>query len=149
MIIRTFHYEDGSPSPLSNFYPWPFELDGREWATVEHYFQAMKTTTPDALESVRAAATPGLAKRIGRKCVLRLDWDAVKLDVMRDALAVKFAPGSPLAEWLLATGDALLIEGNTWHDQVWGACTCERHGGEGRNWLGALLHNRRAELRGT
>ena len=36
--------------------------------------------------------------------------------------------------------DATLIEGNHWHDNRWGDCTCERCSAkEGQNWLGKIL----------
>jgi ribA/ribD-fused uncharacterized protein len=140
--IRRFQYDDGTHSPLSNFYVSPFELDDYAWQTVEHYFQATKSSNPVGYHQVREAATPGEAKRLGRRVTLRADWEQVKLDVMRGALAAKFAKDSELAEWLLSTGDALLVEGNTWSDIFWGVCN-----GVGSNWLGGLLMMRRAELR--
>ena len=46
----------------------------------------------------------------------------------------------------LATGGAVLVEGNTWHDNYWGCCTCSRCAGRrGRNNLGRLLMKLRAE----
>lgn len=142
MKIDRFHYDDGTPSPLSNFYQSLFELDGRTWPTVEHYFQAMKSATIDGMHLVREAATPGEAKRLGRRVTIRPDWDAVRLSVMRRGVAAKFTHDGPLGRWLLDTGDALLVEGNTWNDRFWGVC-----GGTGENWLGTLLMARRAELR--
>ena len=61
---------------------------------------------------------------------------------MRSLLAQKFRLGSPLGLRLLATGDAELIEGNTWGDRYWGIVN-----GAGENRLGTLLMDRRAELR--
>jgi ribA/ribD-fused uncharacterized protein len=145
--IRRFQYDDGSHSPLSNFYVAPFFLDGQEWPTVEHYFQATKTDDLAAYNRVRVAPSPGQAKRLGRLCVLRRDWEQIKLRVMRTALEAKFAPESSLGEWLTATGDVLLVEGNDWHDTFWGVCTCPQHHDTGDNWLGHLLLARRAELR--
>lgn len=43
---------------------------------------------------------------------------------------------------LLETGDAMLIEGNTWGDTFWGVCN-----GQGLNVLGNLLMEIRQELR--
>lgn len=42
---------------------------------------------------------------------------------------------------LVGTGDAMLVEGNTWGDKFWGVCR-----GEGENQLGKLLMERRAFL---
>ena len=132
---------------LSNFWPSPIDVPiaGRvcRAATVEHAFQALKTSDPEQAEWVLAAASPGEAKRRGRLLSLRADWDRVRGDVMYALLELKFAADSELAEMLLDTGDAELIEGNTWGDQFWGVCN-----GVGQNWLGRLLMARRTALRG-
>jgi predicted NAD-dependent protein-ADP-ribosyltransferase YbiA (DUF1768 family) len=47
-----------------------------------------------------------------------------------------------LANALLATGQAQLVEGNTWNDTYWGVCH-----GEGLNVLGMLLMQVRADLK--
>jgi predicted NAD-dependent protein-ADP-ribosyltransferase YbiA (DUF1768 family) len=49
---------------------------------------------------------------------------------------------------LLATGDEELIEGNTWHDNTWGNCVCQKcQDIPGRNMLGMLLMELRTEIR--
>lgn len=147
-VISSFQYPDGGGhTPLSNFYRHPIELDGLTWTTNEHYYQAAKAKTPADRDKIRFADTAGEAKRMGRKVELRDDWEAVKFQVMRDALEAKFQPGEQLGDWLLSTAPAMLVEGNTWHDRVWGVCTCERCGSTGDNWLGFMLMARRAELR--
>ena len=46
---------------------------------------------------------------------------------------------------LLATGNRVLVEGNYWHDNFWGECTCEKCKAtqKAENWLGKLLMERR------
>jgi hypothetical protein len=63
-------------------------------------------------------------------------------------IGLKFPHGSEIAGRLLATDPHSLIEGNIWHDQVWGDCRCggSRCVGPGNNWLGYLLMVRRIEL---
>ena len=61
---------------------------------------------------------------------------------MRDLLAQKFAVHTQLAQMLLLTGDALLVEGNTWNDTFWGVCA-----GVGHNNLGLLLMQQRLYLK--
>jgi hypothetical protein len=46
-----------------------------------------------------------------------------------------------MAQRLIQTGDAYLIEGNTWGDQYWGVCD-----GQGLNSLGLLLMETRLVL---
>ncbi|HPA18591.1 MAG TPA: hypothetical protein PLU30_12645 [Verrucomicrobiae bacterium] len=45
--------------------------------TVERAFQGAKILYDKNLEEIRAAATPGEAKRMGRRFGKRLDWDEV------------------------------------------------------------------------
>jgi ribA/ribD-fused uncharacterized protein len=148
--IRSF---SGDHAFLSNFYPSPltFRLTDAEnpdgvyftAPTVEHAFQAMKLR-PDNFsrltETARIlrAATPGNAKKLGRVIPLREDWDSVKDNVMLWLLNKKFSPwdNPGLSDLLVATGDALLIEGNTWGDTYWGV---DSGTGEGQNRLGELL----------
>lgn len=127
---------------LSNFYRHarPIRLlDGSECFTVEHAFQAMKTHDPGERRRIVAAKTPGKAKALGRRATLRPDWDREKLGIMREVLRLKFQNNPELKDKLLETGDAELIEGNTWGDTFWGVCR-----GRGENHLGKLL----MELRG-
>lgn len=127
---------------LSNFYPTPiYDNDGKEYPTVEHYFQAMKTFNLQKRELIRLAESPGKAKRISRLVQLREDWEDRKLDIMEKALIQKFQIPK-LREKLLATGDEELVEGNFWNDTYWGVCK-----GEGENHLGKLLMNIREKIR--
>lgn len=142
MIIDSFR---GPYGFLSNFAPSPITWGTGPWTapTAEHAFQARKLANPELIPQLLACATPTAAKRYGRAAAMRPDWEAVKLGVMRDVLLMKFGAGTHLSGALLATGDALLVEGNTWGDYFWGAVN-----GVGQNWLGHLLMARRAELRG-
>lgn len=140
-VIPSF-YVDGVHSPLSNFYAFEFVVSGKTYATVEHYFQAMKTVDLTEREKLRLTHGPGTVKKMGRRVQLRTDWEAIKLQVMRTALMHKFEINNPMGECLLGTGDAWLVEGNNWGDRFWGAVD-----GQGENWLGHLLMARRAELR--
>jgi ribA/ribD-fused uncharacterized protein len=85
--------------------------------------------------------TAGAVKRLGRKMVLRDDWEEVKVDIMRDLLIQKFSQ-QPFRRLLLATGDSYLEETNTWNDTFWGVCN-----GKGKNQLGILLMEIRSYLR--
>ncbi len=127
---------------LSNFYQSVVRMDGVDYPTVEHAFQAAKNPSAAYRERVASAREPGHAKRLGRMVMLRADWEHVKLDVMLALLRIKFYRGGDLADRLLATGDHELVEGNTWGDAYWGVCN-----GVGENHLGKLLMQVRGELR--
>ena len=140
---------DGEFAFLSNFYPSLITVDGIMFPTVEHLFQAAKTVSLVEREKIAAAATPGQAKRLGRNVILCDNWEEIKDDVMLNALRLKFAI-LPLREKLLATGNEELVEGNTWHDNIWGNCSCDRCKKiEGQNKLGKLLMQVREEIRSS
>jgi len=124
---------------LSNFYPAQVMLDGNWYPTVEHAYQAAKTTSPKVREIIRSSKTPGKAKRSGRVVPLRENWETVKQQVMLDLLRQKFYQG-PLCAKLLSTAGHELIEGNAWGDTYWGVVN-----GSGQNHLGKLLMQVRGE----
>ena len=135
---------------LSNFYPAEVRMSGMEYPTVEHAFQAAKTKDPNLRWKVRAAGTPGEAKRMGKNLELRPDWEEIKLEVMLALVRYKFTHHPELAEKLLTTGNVTLVEGNDWGDTFWGACRKGFHGQaqlEGQNHLGLILMKVRDELR--
>lgn len=131
---------------LSNFYPAPLALWGKEWPTSEHAYQAAKILDGEQQEKIRLAPTPGRAKRLGRQIEMRPDWDEVKFDLMREVLRAKFAD-PVLAAKLVATYDRILVEGNTWGDRIWGMTQDAATGRwTGRNMLGRLLMELRREM---
>ena len=131
---------------LSNFAQCRFVHEGIVFVTNEHFYQSMKTLSVKERRRISLFQTAGETKREGRKLKIREDWESVKVDVMREGLRLKFFTGSILAQMLEATHPATLIEGNWWHDQFWGNCTCKKHPKPGKNMLGILLMERRAEL---
>lgn len=136
--IDSFH---GQNRYLSNFYPSPIEWDGLTFPTVEHAFQAAKSCDPLERAAIAQAPSPGIAKRMGRAVKLRADWEEVKIPFMLAFLRLKFTFDSAPGRWLLNTGQAELVEGNTWGDRFWGTVD-----GEGRNELGKLLMQVRGEI---
>jgi N-glycosidase YbiA len=131
---------------LSNFAQFGFEDSDGYWPTVEHYFQAQKFAGPAHAayrEQIRNARTPKEAKTLGRtrKLPIRGDWDAVRDEVMLAALRLKFA-APKLSQVLLGTELRPLVEASP-SDSYWGS----GRSGNGRNRLGQLLMQVRAELR--
>lgn len=131
---------------LSNFYESPFIYDGILYPTNEHFFQAMKTKDKVQRRLISEARTPGLAKWMGRRIVLREDWANIRLDVMLYGLRKKFSIPE-LAAKLAATYPHALVEGNWWHDNLWGNCNCPKCKNiEGQNLLGLSLEQVRLEI---
>lgn len=110
MVISRFN---GKYAFLSNFYDCNIRT--------EHLFQAMKTENKRKAQEILDASTPAKAKVLGRLVKLRPDWEDIKDDVMEMILRLKFCDPD-LRQQLLDTGDAILVEGNTWNDRYWGAC---------------------------
>lgn len=137
---------DGEYAFLSNFYNASCIFEEKLYPTVEHAFQAAKSLDHAERDWIAAAGSPGLAKRLGRRINLRPDWEKVKFDVMEECLRSKFAD-PVLKQKLLATGDEELVEGNYWHDNTWGNCSCEKCKDiVGRNMLGNILMKLRTEF---
>jgi ribA/ribD-fused uncharacterized protein len=129
---------------FSNFSPHGFSLDGKDWRTSEHYFQAMKFAGTPFEETVRAAPSPKDAANMGRDRALPLrpDWESVKDEVMRKAVLAKFRAHPDIAAILVGTGEEEIVE-KAIHDAYWG-CGPD---GKGRNMLGKILMEARATLR--
>ena len=127
---------------LSNFYPCKIVYDGLEYASAEAAFQAAKF--PPTERQYFTTMKPGEAKKAGRKAPLPKNWNKRRLDIMREVVARKFMQNQELAEKLIATGDAELIEGNWWGDNFWGVCW--KTVGKGHNHLGKILMELRDEL---
>ena len=120
---------------LSNFY---IESDGTH---VEGEYQAAKCRlAKDRRRFV--GRTPGEAKILGMRVLLRDDWEYMKLSVMRDLVTRKFGDHPILRHALRETGERALIEGNHWGDRYWGVCA-----GQGENHLGKILMAVRDGLR--
>lgn len=138
----------GEYSFLSNFYPAIVQYEGLSYPTVEHAYQASKSTEFffRKLLACLPAKKAGVAKQRGRTIRLRKDWDEIKIDVMFELLCDKFKKPE-FKDRLLATKGAKLVEGNYWHDNIWGDCLCKKCSNiEGQNWLGRLLTEVRSQI---
>ena len=126
---------------LSNFYPARVLYKNMNFRTVEHAFQAAKSTSLSQRELIGEIVSPGKAKRLGAQLILREDWESVKLETMEFLVRQKFFNHPSLAKLLTETGDRELIEGNTWNDTYWGMCK-----GYGDNHMGKILMRVRANV---
>lgn len=128
---------------FSNFSRHEVDVDGQKWPTSEHCFQALKFLDYSDVEAVRAAPTPFEAAMIGRQRgrSLRADWEKIKDEAMLRVLRAKFTQHQELRRVLCSTNGAALVE-HTANDSYWG----DGGDGSGKNKLGALLQQVRAEL---
>jgi len=144
MEIIKFYHEFEEYGWLSNYFVCDFMLDGHNWTSTEHYYQAQKTLDPTYREIIRLAATPDESKRLGNssECHIRPDWNIHRVVAMRNAIQAKFTQNPELMELLISTGNTELMENST-QDYYWG-CGVD---GSGRSMLGLLLMHLRMELR--
>jgi ribA/ribD-fused uncharacterized protein len=126
---------------LSNFEKTPFVINGKQYSTVEHFFQANKATAEWEHEMVRNAPTPKQAKGIARSIRLRPDWDDVKEEVMQLGLLEKFRQNEQPRLNLLSTDNRSIHEASP-YDEEWGWIN-----GTGKDRLGRLLVTVRAQIR--
>jgi ribA/ribD-fused uncharacterized protein len=146
-VIREFN---GPYRCLSNFFRSPITYEGIEYPGVEWAFQASKSLDPEVRKRICNAETPGGAKSLGRELkyngMQRTDWFQVNLGIMEELVWLKFTGHEDLKKSLLRTGDAPLIEGNSWGDDWWGMIKVNGIL-KGNNYLGKILMNVRQNLR--
>lgn len=125
---------------LSNFYECPVTWNGLTFRNSEAAFQSAKA--PESMKESFTFMTAEMSKRVGRSVSLPIDWEQKKESIMREILICKFTQNEDIKQGLMDTGDAVLIEGNTWGDKYWGMCY-----GIGKNRLGNILMEIRTMLR--
>lgn len=125
--------------------PAPIKVDGADWPSSAHYFQAQKTADPALREKVRSS--PSLNDAVdhlrGSGKEPPRSWNARCDAVMRHALLAKIQSNPEARETLFATGAATLVaDGNC--DSYW----FENHHAP-FNAIGHMLMSIREELRPT
>jgi len=145
---------------LSQWWPAPFTVDGVVYPTAEHFMMAGKALLfgdSEAAERVVQASQPGAAKALGRQ-VRGFDehlWAEQRFGIVVTGNMAKFSQHPQLGQFLLATGDRVLVEASP-HDPVWGiglAAEDERVASprtwQGLNLLGFALMEVRHRLQAT
>ena len=128
---------------LSNFYIVHFSWEGFIWSSSESAYQAAKSVDKTLYPDF-SRLTPSESKKLGRRLVLREDWEYIKFDIMKDILFNKFSQNALIKKYLIDTNNAILEEGNHWNDRIWGVSPVGS--GNGENNLGKILMNIRKEL---
>ena len=130
---------------FSNFYPSLIRINGKEYATVEHYYQSMKFKGTQYEEPIRIAVTPKQAKELAYSEEIQRhkdrQWHQNKLIIMGRGLAAKFQLPR-FRNLLLSTGTAEIVEYSK-HDYFWG----RNEDGAGYNMLGKMLMELRERIK--
>ncbi|MFD6492342.1 NADAR family protein [Streptomyces sp. NPDC060188] len=145
-------------SCLSQWWPSPFVAEGVAYATAEHWMMAAKARLfgdAGAERQAVEAANPALAKKAGR-LVRGFDdavWERERFGIVVEGSVHKFAAHADLREFLLSTGDRVLVEASPL-DRVWGIGLAATDEGafdprrwRGGNLLGFALMEARERLR--
>lgn len=143
---------------FSQWFPAQFVVDGTRYKTAEHYMMAEKARVFDdqaVRKLVLDAATPAEAKKLGRQ-VANFDehvWARERFAIVVRASREKFAQNRVLRDFLVGTGDQVLVEASP-VDAIWGIGLAADHPDAGRpeNWpglnlLGFALMEARSQLR--
>ena len=152
--------KDGSVSKtcFSQWYVAPFEVDGVDYPTAEHFMMAGKARLfgdQAALRRVLEATTPGAVKAIGREIAGFDDdaWREHRWAIVVNANMGKFSQDERLRRFLLDTGERVLVEASP-VDTIWGiglaaddADMANPAAWKGLNLLGFALMEVRAALR--
>lgn len=132
-------------SCFSQWYPAAFAVAGDTYATAEHWMMAEKARlfgNDEVRARIIAARQPDEAKKLGRQ-VTGFDpavWDAQKYELVQAGNYQKFSQHPPLQEYLLTTGDRVLVEASP-VDAIWGIGLAATHpdAGQPARWLGQNL----------
>ncbi|WP_443750622.1 NADAR family protein [Asticcacaulis solisilvae] len=111
-------------SCLSQWWQSAFEVDGVVYRTAEHWMMVHKARLfgdDETATKILAAESPKQVKQLGREArgFDAARWDARKLAVVQDGNFHKFSQNVDLRDYLLATGDRVLVEASP-VDPVWG-----------------------------
>mmetsp|Transcript_119708 Transcript_119708/g.207834 ORF Transcript_119708/g.207834 Transcript_119708/m.207834 type:complete len:348 (-) Transcript_119708:39-1082(-) len=123
-----------SRDELDNWFKCRFKMDGKEWPSSEHYYQASKYPGDEEhQEKIRAAPNGTHCWALGQedRPSMRKDWDEVKVEVMYDSNRAKFSQNPKLKKLLVSTEGPITAMG----DPFW------------KTWNEVLLERLREELR--
>ena len=109
---------------FSQWYDCYFEVDGIQYHTTEQYMMASKAKLfgdNEVYNEIMTANNPYDYKKLGRK-VRNFEpepWDARKSEIVVEGNKSKFGQNPDIKEFLLSTGDAILVEASPF-DKIWG-----------------------------
>ncbi len=118
------HNNQVDASCFSQWFESSFVVNNITYKTSEHWMMAQKAllfNDQNSFDKIINCDKPGEAKELGRK-VLGYDdqkWDEKKFDIVRLGNIHKFNQNPTLAEYLLKTGDKILVEASP-VDIIWG-----------------------------
>ena len=154
-----FHGADESKGEFRNFSNLSLHkitIDGKDYPSVEHYYQAKKAEKFDEseVEKIMKAKTTKAVKAIGKKIknFNQEEWDKVKYGIMQEGIKSKFVQYPELRKQLQETGDRKIGYADA-RNIFWGIGSSEsveksKHPEKwrGKNMIGHILMELREEL---
>ncbi len=149
--------EQVGKSCFSQWYHAPFERDGKRYSTAEHFMMAAKArlfNDHKVEQQILQARHPGEAKQLGRQVrgFHEADWVARRFEIVVAANMAKFSQHQALKNFLLNTGNRVLVEASP-VDKIWGIGLTESDDAaanprlwKGLNLLGFALMTVRQQL---
>lgn len=115
---------DIAASCFSQWWPADFTIDGLTYPTAEHWMMTGKARLfgdDQTARQIIATPSPKQVKDLGRqvKGFVEADWDRAKRRIVTEGNLAKFAQNGRLRDFLLSTGDRILVEASP-VDQIWG-----------------------------
>jgi ribA/ribD-fused uncharacterized protein len=130
---------------LSQWWPAAFTIGGLAYPTAEHFMMAAKAMLfgdADTAAQIRQAPHPGAAKQLGRQVhgFREEEWAEHRFDLIVAGNLAKFGQHPDLREFLLGTGDRVLVEASP-RDRIWGVglAAGDERATSPDDWLGLNL----------
>jgi ribA/ribD-fused uncharacterized protein len=156
--ILFFFSKEPENKELSNFYETNFKIDGVEYKSAEHAFEAIKAKTfgdDETFEKILKAKSAQSAKSFGNKVkeFKEETWAEKQDEVMKSVVRAKFTQNLELRKKLLDTEDKLLANADS-RDKYWGIGTSANTSiakdpkkWKGENKLGKMLEELRTQMK--
>jgi hypothetical protein len=146
----------GRASPLSNFHPANFNINGVNYNCNEQYYQSQKASLANdkiAHDRIMETDDPAEQKRLGSMVKINPEmWDKKSTKIMHSGLVAKFDQNHELADYLLNTSNKLIFEASP-RDKTWGIGLSLSHpkvldqsAHTGLNLLGKILMTQREQI---
>lgn len=145
--IKFYRANEKPYGAFSNLFRRPVIFEDVTYPTAEHAYQAGKAAKPAVRDWILAAPSPSLAAMAAHGLYswdVVPNWAEIKFDRMRRVLRAKFSQHPDLANLLISTAPARLVEAgrvNNAVNRLWGEVE-----GRGQNKLGVMLMELRSQL---
>ncbi len=129
--------------PLNTSESHEVELEGRTWASPEHYLYRQLTDSTMLSKRIEELSSAQLVYKLMRPWYRskKSGWKSLRRVMMTRALYIKVQMYPEIAEYLIGTGDSLIVETSA-YDHYWGIGRDQR----GENMLGQIWMDIREKL---